>query len=70
MFLAWFLNFRLNRFKNALSGLKFTRQNARKCSSEYYSKQIFRGCMPEPPSQTLVLNAYPAGTTHWINVEI
>ena len=39
-----------------LSGLKFTRQNAGKCSSGYSSKQNFPGehapGSPPPPSQT------------------
>ena len=30
-------------FRNALSGLKFTRQNAEICSSGYLSKQSFPG---------------------------
>ena len=40
-------------FKSALSGLKFTRQNAEKCSSGYLSKQNVPGVhAPGPPSQT------------------
>ena len=34
---------------NTTNQMKFTCQNAEKCSSGYLSKQIFSGCMPPNP---------------------